>query len=148
MIKTRMKPPRFALWLLRRLIRHGDSDFIVGDLTEQFQSMTEGQGFLKSKIWFWSEVLHSLPGFLKNTICWRMSMFFNYLKTTLRSMKRQKVYSLINIIGLSIGMACCILILLWVADELGYDRYHEKSNRVYRVYVTGRINDNEIRIAY
>jgi len=60
-------------------------------------------------------------------------MVKNYLKVALRNIRRQKGYSLINIAGLAIGMACCILILLWVRDELSYDRFHEKRDNIYRV---------------
>jgi len=60
-------------------------------------------------------------------------MLRNYLKIAIRNLKRHKGYSLINISGLAIGMACCILILLYVADELSYDNFHEKAERIYRV---------------
>lgn len=60
-------------------------------------------------------------------------MLRNYLKIAIRNMKRHKGYSLINISGLALGMACCILILLYVTDELSYDNYHEKADRIYRV---------------
>jgi len=60
-------------------------------------------------------------------------MFRNYLKTALRNIKRHKGYSLINIVGLAVGMACCILILLWVQDELSFDRFHENADGIYRV---------------
>ena len=60
-------------------------------------------------------------------------MFKNYLKTALRNIKRQKIYSFINILGLAIGMACCILIFFWVQYELSYDRFHANADRIYRV---------------
>ncbi len=59
-------------------------------------------------------------------------MFWNYLKVTWRNIKRYKGYSFINIIGLAVGLACCILILLWVQDELSYDRFHSKADDLYR----------------
>jgi hypothetical protein len=58
-------------------------------------------------------------------------MFKNYLKIALRNLFRQKAYSFINISGLAIGMACAILILLWVQDELSYDRFFENADRLY-----------------
>ena len=60
-------------------------------------------------------------------------MFKNYFKIAIRNILAQKVYSFINILGLSTGMAACILILLFVKDELSYDKYHEKSDRIVRV---------------
>ena len=60
-------------------------------------------------------------------------MLRNYLKVALRNILKYKGYSFINIFGLSIGMAACILILLYVQDELSYDKYHENHENIYRV---------------
>ncbi|MDH5707173.1 MAG: ABC transporter permease, partial [Candidatus Aminicenantes bacterium] len=64
-------------------------------------------------------------------------MFTNYLKLAMRHMRRHWGYSLINILGLAIGMACCILIFLWVQHELSYDRFHEKADDLYLITVSG-----------
>jgi len=61
-------------------------------------------------------------------------MFRSYLKIALRSLARTKVYSLINILGLSLGIACCMLLALYVQDEFGYDRHHERLTDLYRIY--------------
>ncbi|MCD2421331.1 ABC transporter permease [Niabella pedocola] len=60
-------------------------------------------------------------------------MIKNYFKTAWRNLVRNKVYSLINILGLSIGMAACILILLWVQNQLSHDRFHKNLDRIYIV---------------
>ncbi|RMD98910.1 MAG: ABC transporter permease, partial [Calditrichaeota bacterium] len=60
-------------------------------------------------------------------------MFKHYLKVSIRILFRQKIYTGINITGLAIGVACCILILLYIHDELSYDRFHDKADRIYRV---------------
>ncbi len=60
-------------------------------------------------------------------------MIKNYLLSLYRNITRNKFYSALNIIGLSIGMAAAIFILLYVQDELSYDKYHEKHERIYRV---------------
>jgi putative ABC transport system permease protein len=60
-------------------------------------------------------------------------MLKNYIKIAFRNLLRQKLYSLINITGLSIGIACFLLISLWVFDELSYDRFHENKDRIYRI---------------
>jgi ABC-type antimicrobial peptide transport system permease subunit len=69
-------------------------------------------------------------------------MVRNYILTAVRNLKKHTVYSLINIIGLAIGMACSILILLWVQDELKFDRWHSKADRIERVLVS-IMNDGE-----
>jgi hypothetical protein len=60
-------------------------------------------------------------------------MLQNYLKITLRNLLRHKAFAFINIIGLAVGMVCCLLIFLYVDDELGYDRYHANADRMYRL---------------
>lgn len=60
-------------------------------------------------------------------------MLKSYLKIALRNLLRHKGYSLINIAGLAVGIACTILILLFVQDELSYDTFHEKADRIYRL---------------
>ncbi|HEY0654928.1 MAG TPA: ABC transporter permease [Chryseosolibacter sp.] len=62
-------------------------------------------------------------------------MLKNYLKIAFRSLWRSKAHSLINIVGLSIGIACCVLIALFVKDELTFDRFHSNAGRIYRAYV-------------
>jgi len=60
-------------------------------------------------------------------------MLKNYLKIALRNLLRHKGYSFINIAGFAIGMACCLLILIYVRHELSYDRYHKDAERIYRI---------------
>ncbi|MGM9506665.1 ABC transporter permease [Larkinella sp. GY13] len=60
-------------------------------------------------------------------------MFRNYLKIAWRNLKRNKTFSLINILGLALGMACSLVILLWVQDERAMDRFHANDARIYRV---------------
>ena len=60
-------------------------------------------------------------------------MFKNYLKIAFRNLLKYKGYSAINIGGLAIGIACCLLITLWVMHELSYDRFHANADRIYRV---------------
>lgn len=61
------------------------------------------------------------------------SMLLNYLKIALRNLMRHKVFSLINIFGLALGITCCMLILLWVRDELSFDRFHKNADNLVRV---------------
>jgi len=71
-------------------------------------------------------------------------MWYNYLKIAVRNIIRNKVFSFINLFGLSVGIASVILILLWVEDELSYDRFHEKSKSIYRVLT--KFNNDADRI--
>jgi putative ABC transport system permease protein len=60
-------------------------------------------------------------------------MFYNYLKIALRNILKNKFYSVINVLGLAIGLAVCVLLLLYVQEELSYDRFHPKGERIYRL---------------
>jgi ABC-type antimicrobial peptide transport system permease subunit len=64
-------------------------------------------------------------------------MLTNYLKIALRNLQRNSFYSFINIGGLSIGLACSILILLWVNDELTFDRFHKNHDHLYQAWING-----------
>jgi putative ABC transport system permease protein len=61
-------------------------------------------------------------------------LWHNYLKVALRNIRRQKIFSGINILGLALGMACCLVVLLFVKQELSFDRFHENSSRIYRIH--------------
>ena len=74
-------------------------------------------------------------------------MFRNYIKIAWRNIKRHKGYSFINIAGLAIGMAVCILILMFVRDELSYDSYHEHKDRIYRIERQWFASDGSVRSA-
>ncbi len=68
-------------------------------------------------------------------------MFFSYLKIALRNIKKQKFYAAINILGLAIGLSICLLIMLFIKDEMGYDQHHSKADRIYRTLMVWGKND-------
>ncbi len=70
-------------------------------------------------------------------------MLKNYLNVALRNLFKHKFYSLINILGLSIGLTCFLMISLYVVDELSYDTFHSDADRIYRMDFTGNINGSE-----
>ena len=74
-------------------------------------------------------------------------MIRNYLKTAFRIMMRQKGYSAINIAGLSIGIATSLLIILYIADELSFDRFHKDAKRIYRIGFEGKMQGNDFTSA-
>lgn len=74
-------------------------------------------------------------------------MLYNYLKVAFRNIFKEKLYSVINIFGLAVGLAICLLILLFVKDELSYDRYHAKADRIHRVVTEWSLGDRSINTA-
>ncbi|MCI0695560.1 ABC transporter permease [candidate division KSB1 bacterium] len=70
-------------------------------------------------------------------------MLKNYLKIAVRNFVKHKLYSFINICGLAIGLACALFILLWVRDEISFDRFHKNANAIYRMNWDFKWNNNE-----
>ncbi|NOR11959.1 MAG: ABC transporter permease, partial [Candidatus Aminicenantes bacterium] len=74
-------------------------------------------------------------------------MFKNYITVILRIIRKHRGYSFINIVGLAIGIASCILILFFVQSELNYDRFHEKARHIYRVPLRFNVGTNHFDCA-
>lgn len=74
-------------------------------------------------------------------------MLINYIKTAFRNLRQNKMYSLLNIVGLAIGIACCLLIFAYVQDELSFDRFHTRADRIYRVCTIVDIKDRYMNFA-
>jgi len=127
------RPPKIAGWILEKLVDESTRYTAMGDFEEQFILNAENKGILQALFVYWFQIIVTFPSFMFYSICWSFIMFKNYMKITLRNIRRYKTYSFINIMGLSVGIACCLLILLFVRDELSYDRYHEKGDRICRL---------------
>jgi putative ABC transport system permease protein len=72
-------------------------------------------------------------------------MFSNFFKTALRNIFRHKTYVIINILGLAVGFACSLMIFLFVIHELNYDKFNEKYDRIYRLYLVGKMGESEFK---
>jgi len=133
MYKQKNIPPKLAGWLLKRLLTKQNRDSIIGDFEEIYSILLKEKGKLRAKAWYWKQTLTSFPSFLINTFEWGATMFKHLFKTTIRNIRRQRLYSFINIIGLAIGLTCAQIIMLWVFDELSYDRFHNDYEQIYRL---------------
>ncbi len=128
-------PPKIPRWVVRRILPRTERIFLSGDFDEIYNSIYREKGRIKADIWYWLQVVQSLPKVLLNSFYWSFVMLKNYLKITLRHLQRQKGYSLINIAGLSVGMACFILIILFINYEFSYEEHHTNADRIYKIYV-------------
>lgn len=144
--RKKRKPPRIGSWLLKRLTEYHDSYSSLGDFEEEFHLIAEKRNALRASLWYWMQIGIAIPHYVSLIIYWRLSMFHNYLKIAYRHFKKYKAYSMINVIGLAIGMACCILMTLWITDELSYDRFHEHSDRLYRIITETELGDQINRL--
>jgi putative ABC transport system permease protein len=125
--------PRLAYWILSLLVGKEKAGQLRADFEEVYRIEAGESGKSPSRVWYWGQFFKSLGPILIRRFWVGTAMMKNTMRIALRSMKRQKVYASINIAGLAVGTACCLLILLWVQDELSYDRFHENADRIVRV---------------
>jgi putative ABC transport system permease protein len=81
---------------------------------------------------FWEKAAHHHT--FRHEITWRLAMLKNYLTIALRQLRRQKIYAFINVTGLALGLATCLLIGLFILHEWSYDRHFPNADRIYRIY--------------
>jgi ABC-type antimicrobial peptide transport system permease subunit len=147
MDNSRHAPPLFPNWILKRFLSPYVETALVGDLEEEFYFVCSESGHQKARNWYFWQVLKSLPLAFRLLVYWSVEMIKNYLKIAYRNIFRHKGYSFINITGLAVGMACCVLILLWVQDELSFDRFHENAEDIYLVYQDIKFTDHQTKWA-
>jgi len=126
-------PPKFGTWLLGKIFPDNSELTSVGDFEEVYYSIVEENGVGRAKLWYWFQILISAKSFIFGKLLWSSFMFQSYLKSAWRNMKVNRSYSLINILGLTIGITCCILIFLYVQYEMSFDSFHKKADRIYRM---------------
>src|ERR1044072_9433896 len=157
-MKSPVRPPRWAQWLLIRLHPDNTLEEVAGDLDELYTYWYKRSGKTQATLRYILNVVSVLPPFVRRrkpnkqyqqqerrtTSNITSIMIRNYLKMAYRNLKRQKVSTSINIVGLAIGLATCILITLYVQDELSYDRYNEKADRIFRVGFKLRLNGEDV----
>jgi len=131
--RCNIKPPRIAEFILSFCLSKSDLHRL-GDYEEIFQHIAENESRLKAYRWYWLHTIRSLPELIKNIIYWGIAMLNNYIKISLRNIIKHKVFSFINIFGLALGLACFLLIFLWVHDEFKFDRFHENRDEIFQVY--------------
>ncbi|MBO0937481.1 ABC transporter permease [Fibrella sp. HMF5335] len=142
------KPPRLADRLLEWLVAPHRLEAIQGDLHEEFAYQVGRVGLRRAQWRYWRDLLgfarpwavKRLPTDYSSPFFLHPDMLSNYLKIAWRNLVRQKLYSLINLCGLALGLAASVLILLWVQNELSFDSYHRKANTTYRVTNTLKVS--------
>ncbi len=131
------KPPKSADKLLSWLCKQELLEEILGDLHANFNRTYRQHGKWRSSIRYWFQVLHFVRPFaLKKTSILNPNpcgMFKNNFKIAVRNTLKHKSYATINLFGLAIGLAAFAIIVLYVYDEISYDKYHADANRIYRI---------------
>ncbi len=129
-------PPKWAEKFLCWFCHDDHLEIFRGDVHELYQERIQYGKKWKADLRFLIDIIGLLRPFaLKRRIKHSnaSAMFKNYFKITYRNFLRQKAHSFLNISGLALGLACTTLICLYIQDELSYDTFHSKSDRIYRV---------------
>jgi putative ABC transport system permease protein len=128
----RTKPPKFAERILS-ILSSSKKTGILGDTEEEYRMILSEKGRFRADVWYAWQIFRPLPFLIRSSVYWSYEMFKNYLKIGIRNFKKFKSFTFINIIGLSIGIACTLLIALFIKNELSYDRFHHKLDNIYRL---------------
>ena len=136
-------PPFLAELILKTLLDKDNMDHRLGDFNEIYERTAIKYGLVYAIAWYWFYVIRSIPKLISNRYMWGISMFKNYFKVALRNMLKHKFYSFINLSGLVLGFSVFLIFAAYIYDELSYDRFHENSDRTYRVYLE-RVYPNSI----
>ncbi|MFY0688493.1 MAG: ABC transporter permease [Cyclobacteriaceae bacterium] len=134
-------PPEWSTRFFRWFCKDNFYEDIQGDLEEEYQLILDSRSLIKAKSWYnWQIVKLFRPSMMKkvktqDSIEKETTMFKNYFKIGFRNLIKYKSSSLINVIGLSTGLASFILIALYVFDELSYDKHFQESELIHRVTV-------------
>jgi len=124
------KPP---FTFLSRLLTVDEIDDVDGCFEEMYAQMASEKGPGYARRWIVLQGLKSLPGFLSHLVYWKLLMLKNALGITLRNMMKNKGFFLIKVFGLAAGVACSMVVILYVANELTYDTYHPDHERIFRI---------------
>ena len=154
MSKKQTYPPKLAQWLLNRFCKSEFIEDILGDMEEEFYSNLKSNSTLKTKLLYWKDIFslifsyalvkrkkdHSIHTFSKTQN--NIPMLKNYFIVAIRNLRKQPLFTLINIFGLASGMSIGILFITMISFVGTYDKFHEKGENIYRIITE---TDNKIK---
>lgn len=133
------QPPKLANQFLEWILKADLVEEVLGDLEEKFDTQINKKSPFKAKANYWYQTLNYLRPFaIRNNLITDLNPFFMWthnLKLAFRNSIRDKSTFFINLIGLSTGLACTLLIALWVMDEWQVDKFHKKEGQLYTAMI-------------
>ena len=126
-------PSRIAEVLLRKFLPERERNDLHGDYAEYYREISDSRGRFYANLWYWMQIVILIFVSAWKSLRWSLVMIRNYFRSALRHIVKHKVHTLIKMAGLAVGVACCVLIFLYVRTESSYDRYHEDVDRIFRV---------------
>jgi len=131
-----LSPPRRAAWMLDRMAPLDIREQTRDDLEELFQSEAKATSPSAAGRWYWKQVLKAFPHFAGEYLYWRLMMIRNYALIAFRNILKQKIFSLINILGFGVSLSLGLLVISILADFHREDRFNPDARRIYRVIST------------
>jgi len=134
------KEPSIPFLILRILLPGGDLNQIYTNFKLYYEDKVKEHGSKFAWFCILGQIIKSSPALIYSNIFDGMIMLKNYIKIAFRSLLKNKLYSIINVTGLAIGLSCIMMIYLYIQDEYSFDNFHEKKDDIFRVI---RINNSE-----
>ncbi|MFC2082150.1 ABC transporter permease [Bacteroidota bacterium] len=135
------RTPFILRLLLFFVLPYDDLANLSGDFEELYNYKRESKGIITASVWVIYQIIISAPGFIFNKIYWGATMLKNYILTTVRTVKKQKLNSLLNVFGLAIAIASCLIIYSHIQSELSYEEFYPKAERIYRLDIDAKYGD-------
>ncbi len=128
--------PPIILERILAFFLHPDHASLLGDMAEEFAWNAEKRSPLQASLIYFYQGVRLIPLIIYNTIIWSGIMLQNYFLITARIMKRYKGFTAINLLGLAASMSICLLIILFMKEQINYEQFHSKRERIYRAVST------------
>lgn len=143
-MKRMVEPPKAARRFLAWYCRSELLEDLEGALYEYYYERMEAGNYRKARWMFWLDVImHVRPHTIKFKTQTSGLMLVNHVKVSFRNIRKHRLSSVLNTLGLSSGLACFMLIFFWVNKELNFDNTHQKKDRIYRVANTFKSESEE-----
>jgi len=126
-------PPKIPEWLLKIFCYRVEKYSLLDDLEEEYRTKLSDHGKSYSRIWYLGQAFRAIPSVIFFSLYRSAVMGRNYATIALRNIRKHKLFSLINILGLAIGLSLCLFVIGLVLTVYSSDRFHENKNRIYRV---------------
>ena len=145
------RPPKLVHRFFRWFCREDYLEELEGDLIEVFEKRFEASPARAKRAFIWSVIRYFRPGFIRSfknvKFLNSTTMFRNNMKVAWRNLRRQPFFTVLNTLGLAIGMAGGLLIALFIQDELSFDKMFPEADRIYRVNIDNTIGGERNRYA-
>ena len=140
--------PKIAKFLLKKFLSRQNQISILGDFEEIYLGIYSSSGRLNAFVWYWFQVLKSLPSFIINSFEWGVTMFSNYYKIALRKILQQKMYSFITITGLAVGLGVFLVLYAFFLYKMTADSFQKDIDRIYNIVQVIKDGNSEKHTAY